>query len=672
MGLNLLNTTDFGPKNEKLFDVQFTDTDINLVWDLVSGLAKYNFGDARPGEFYSENGFNTSFADSSLKTLSVYKGASSGPRGFKYFYLYNEDLSTGTLDVSSLTHLEFFSVQYSNLTNIIFADHSTTPLALNIGNNNLTGTIDLSGLKNLKDNLQLNDNPNLTQVIFPTSIENAEPLTYIYLRDSDIQGILDISGLTNWRGTLNAVNNRDCSGILFPDTSADVTSLDLWQMGLTSIDLSGLTGLRSYVSLSNNYTMQSIILPETSAYFSTIVVRSCDLQGEQDLRHLTGNIQSMDWGSNNITSLLLADCSFPFTTFNFSSNDLVTVDVSNRMFNGIFSLRSNPTLTHVTLPDASCQFSQLDFGYNSQFTGNTSTPGVLDVSQHHISYSITLTACDVSVLLFDTDKCQDLQSLYLDNTKLHGTLDVSSLTNLRTLDIGKNTTTGPFTELLLPPGAPLSTLDIVYSDIYHGTMDISMLSTIEYLRINYCDVSVILWPADVSSSPLRTFEGYECNFSGNFDISNFYSLGGAFQCYNNNITSFTFPDASMSGGGSIRIQNNNLIGALDLSSLVKANYYFDGNNNLNLENVLWPVFEHPLSYVRWNDCSLNQTTVDGLLSNIVANYTDFYPTPSYNLTISLHGGNNAPPTDGSMNVDISTLEYIFGQSTKNLILTYNT
>lgn len=669
MGINLLNTTDFGPKNEKLFEVQFTDTDPNIAWNLISGFVKCDFGDARPGEFYSNNGINTSFVDSSLKILTVHKGASSGPRGFTYFYSYNNDLSTGTLDVSSLTYLESFSVRNSNLTNIIFTDYSTTPLVLGVGDNNLTGTIDLSGLKHLKDILSLNDNPNLTQIIFPTSIEGAEPITNLNFQDCDIEGILDISGLTNWSGMLNGINNTDCSGILFPDTSADITRLDLWQMGLTSIDLSALTGLRDSINLTNNYTLRSLILPETSAYFSLLNVRSGDLQGEYDLRHVSGSISSFDWGSNDITSMLMADCSFPFTSFNLSSNDLSTLDVSNRMFNGLFNVRANSLLTHVTLPDASCQFTQLDFGYNSNFNGNTATLGVFDVSNHYISYSINLTSCDISILSWDLDKCQDLQYLYLSNTKLHGMIDVSSLTGLRTLDLGNYIPSG-ITGLLLPPDASISTLDLVHTDIYHGTMDISMLSSVEYLRISYCDVSTIVWPTNCSSLTLKAFEGYNCNFSGNFDISNFYRLGGTFQCYNNNITSFTFPDVSMSVAGSIRLLNNNLSGTLDISTLVKANYYLDGNDNTNLENVLWPVFEQPLALIRWNDCSLNQTTVDGLLSNLSTYFTD--NSPVYNLTVSLQGGNNAVPTDGSLNVDISTLEYIFGNTSRTLTITYNT
>jgi len=667
MGLSFLNTA-LRPANEKLYDLYLNGSDIAYSQTLTSGLVKIIIdGSTINPEFYTTGGINRHLGDVEDRTLSVYKGSSSGAKSITYFSASFEDIM-GVLDISSLVGLEeLYIINSPDISALIFPSSSrafTNDITLQ--DINSVKSIDLSGLTNLGGNINIFLNDSLEEIKFPGLVDPDKEITSLGLRNNNLQGTLDISSLITVRGAITINQNPGLQNIIWPPSSGPITSLQFYQNGLLgTLDISGLsfsTASPCSLHVANNYVATGLLLPESSAYFTALTCYNCDFEGEIDLRPITGNVDDISFQQNRITSFLMADSSYPIYSFNLSSNQLTALDVSNRMFtNSNFFANGNTSCTLFVLPDASCSFRNFNIS-------RMAIPGVLDVSQHYFAGQFNIYQNNVTGLVWDIDKMSGVTSINLSsNSGITGVIDVSSLSGLTTLDLGITNIDG----LLLPPNIDFTTLDLAQTPYLHGTLDISLLKSISNLDIANTDVSVILWPPDVSSKTL-VFNGYGCNFSGTLDVSMFKNIGSFSVQGNSNLNYIVFPepDEVFTGYGGFRAENCDLLGPLDLSILSYAYYYLMGSDNNSLAEVIWPVFQRPFGFVQWHNCSLNQQTVDGLLSNLA----DFYSVniPGFNMTIYLQGGSNAVPTDGSLNVDISTLEYEFAQAGKTLTLTYNT
>lgn len=658
MGLNLLNTTDMGPKNEVLFGFDFEDTGINTQLQLTSGLVKC---DVSGNVFYTSSYINGSFGDASIRSAIVYKGASSGSKSIKYIYSYNDNL-VGILDVSGLVDCTNYTFRNSSIENIIFPNTHTEITRLDLRNNNLQGTLDISGLTNLTGEVYIDDN-NLSNIIFPDTSTADNPISTLQLDDNDLLSIVDMSKLKNLGGYVTIIDTYNITEIKFPVTNNEIYHLNVRQNDIQGIlDVSGLTGLWGYLSCANNYDMTGVLLPETSAYWDVLHFGNCNLSGVLDLSHVDGSIRQLYLNQNSLTDIILPDNDFPFYWFDVQVNQLTSIDVSNRMFEDCyFQAGSNTSVTKLVLPDASCSFR------NFNVYGIKPSNHIIDVSNHYFTSGyFSIAQCDISLFIWDVDKFQGVTNFNVaGNTQLKGTLDVSSLSSLTSLGIYS---TG-YTEVLLPIGASNFRLNANGSLAWKDTIDFSMLSSIDLLEISGVDVSTIIWP-DSSNNTLLGINIVSCNFSGEFDLSMFKNLDGNLFLNSNNITSFKWPEEGMIGtNNQFRVQNNNLQGTLDISTLNGLYYFCEGNSNPNLEEVLWPDFTNWFSRVDWGDCSLNQSTIDNLLSKL----NTYYSTGTVvNLTIDLAGGTNMPPTDGSQNSDILSLETIFSNAGRTLTLSYNT
>lgn len=671
MGLSLLNTTDFGPKHQKLCDIYSGGSDMDIYMILTSGAVKFEIdGSTINPEFYSSNGLNRHLGDVEDRTISVYKGASSGGKSITTFNASSEDI-VGVLDISSLVGLDSLAItNCADISTIIFPSYSrgySSQIYLG-SNTNLQGTLDLSGLSNLGGTVQIFGNSNLEEVKFG-SLDNPDAsIVDLSLRQNNLIGTLDISSLTTISGNVWIYDNPNLTNIIWPSTTNEVDNVSIYQNNLSIVDISSLkfsTSTLCTFNANNNSNATKLIFPETSANWTNITAYNNNYDEIVNLTGLTGDIAAITLRLNNLSgNFVLADSSAPITTFNISSNNFNSIDVSNRFFNNTnFNVSNNHICSQLILPDSSCVFS----GF---YAGFLSLSGLFDISNHYFTGTFNMYDNDISTLLWDPDKMVDLVELVLySNYNLSGVLDVSNMINLTSIKLANCSN---ITSLLLPSGNAMSTFDVGGINLYEDTLDISMWTKINKLSIGGNDVSTILWPSDLSAEDLLQISVPNCNFSV-IDVSMFNQISGALYLYNNpNLTTIRLPELGTKAGSYcyFRVENCNLQGTLDLSTFRDGYYSFDGYGNSLLENVIWPSsMAKPFGVARWHDCSLNQTSVDGLLSLLSNFYSSTSPT--LNLNVSLGGGNNATPTDGSLNVDISTLEYYFGLAGKTLTITYN-
>jgi len=295
-----------------------------------------------------------------------------------------------------------------------------------------------------------------------------------------------------------------------------------------------------------------------------------------------------------------------------------------------------------------------------------------DMTNHYFTGGIYLYNLPISKFDLDMSKC-DLTTLSLRNcSNLVGSYDVSSMSNLTSINV-EVTDIG----FVIPPKDVEGLAYNIGGSLCasNGIVDLSSVKSISSFEIRNTDASVIYWPYDSSSRGISQFRVDGCELNGTLDLRVFESISNDINVYGNSrLTELILPDASADYiyGGELLMYNCNLQGNLDLSKQrCQRNFNVSGNTNLmslDMPEVITNYNYHLTG--RFHDCSLNQTTIDTILSDYAYVFSTI--TVAYNFTLSLEGGTNMPPTDGSMNMDISTLEYEFSQAGKTLTLTYNT
>jgi uncharacterized protein YqkB len=598
----------------------------------------------------------------------VWKGGTSGGHGIKTVTV-NFQANIKSLDLSNIDNPDSISIyQCINLEKLKLPSFKSTALSIGMtAYNTKLASIDISTAIGIKS-LNINANPLLTTLLLPA--EPINPITsFSIISNSELQGTLDISSYKFGDNINISLYSNKLNNILLPDTSTLINNLRINNNQLTGIiDFSKLSGLKNGVHIGNNAGVTSVIFPETSANFSNVDLSYCSLNSA-DLSNLTGGISSLTLSGNSpMTSLILPDSSYPFNSFYHSSlPGMVTLDVSNRIFKDCsFSIDGCPNLTKLILPDASCSF-------NSFFAQSGKLTGILDLSNHYFKGSIIIYNHNpLTQIILDKTKLYGLTSFSMRNcTNLIGTYDLSDISTLTSVNV-------EYTDIsnIIPP-ANARNLSYNISGSYcasDGIIDLSSVASLRGLEARLTDASIIYWPYDVSSAKLYNFKVDGCNFSGVIDLSIFSEIEGEINISDNiGITGLILPEtlSSYSYGGWFYANNCNLQGNLDLSKKrVQSQFYL--NSNPNLVSIDMPSLVSSSNYWlngRFHNCGLNQTTVDNILSSFSNLFQQF--TISYPFNLSLEGGTNAIPTDGSLNIDISTLKYRFSQAGRVLTLTYN-
>lgn len=135
------------------------------AFTVSSGILKWDLGD---GNTLDSNSFSHSYADNSQKLVRVYKGTTSGGNSITGIDLSNDKI-TGSIDLSNLTSLATSILLYTNseLTEVI--NPSTNGNALNsyFSLCNISPTLDVTGIVNLGGTFSCFSNLNLYNLYLP-------------------------------------------------------------------------------------------------------------------------------------------------------------------------------------------------------------------------------------------------------------------------------------------------------------------------------------------------------------------------------------------------------------------------------------------------------------------------------------------------------------------------
>lgn len=670
MGLTQFNSTILRPANEVIFDASLTGDSITMNYGIRSGWFKYSVEGLDGSVYYNNTSINLAFPDASDRNLRVYKGGTSGGNGVYYINIFSEYIKS--LNFSKLKNLNQINLSAIYGCEEIIMPDECEPNAFYDGifiSNTDVSYLDLSAAVDVGNAINIRDNDSLENIILPIKTPGSDPISNLSIYNNALYGTLDVSTFTNLGNNATiALSNNNLDSILFPETSSNINNLNISFNNISgTVDLSKMTGLYDIVRLNSNNTISHVIFPDSSADWNLINLGYNSLL-TIDISNLIGFVDDVRLNNNSLTSVLLADSSIPMSYLDLSYNpDLITLDVSNRIFQGTLNLNNNTSLTNLYLPEPSCYFSSFSL-YRCPI------PGVLDVSNHYFSGNIQLSSTDISTFLFDPSKALDITGFYARNSNVETSLNFKPCKKLKNLSVEQSYLSG----IVYPDDASVINIDISSTDAVpaSGIVDLSMLQSIKSLGIRLTDASVILWPYDVSITNLWEFVADGCELADTLDLSMFPSLEANLDVYSNKRLKTIIlppnPNTTYPAGGFFRANDCSLEGSLDLSNLIIAGRWTIQNNS-GLTSITMPLGLYSNTYWyegRFNDCSLNQTTID----NILSTFSDFFETATIytNFTLALEGGGNAAPTDGSLNVDISTLEYLFSQSTKTLTLTYNT
>ena len=117
---------------------------------------------------------------------------------------------------------------------------------------------------NLSGQFQVYFNPNLTGI---THTASTETITNYQINNCDITGTHDISMLTGIDGDINLSNNSNLTEILFP--SGVTTSLDASSCGFTDIDLTEIN-LKSRCRVYNNTSLTGVTFTSSTETFQNV------------------------------------------------------------------------------------------------------------------------------------------------------------------------------------------------------------------------------------------------------------------------------------------------------------------------------------------------------------------------------------------------------------------
>jgi len=395
------------------------------------------------------------------------------------------------------------------------------------------------------------------------------------------------------------------------------------------LDTSGIKGsldfsnfdILTHTSVYDNPDLTELIIPTSGAWIY-LNADDCDLTGELDLSNMGQNpISQLAAGitmrrNYNLTSIKFPAMEASIGTLWIDQNGLTgTLDISGltNWTGGVFQCYQQ-NITKILMPPSVTQNMQFR-AYSNDLQGEldlsdvTGLYLVCDMSNNPNLTSVKFPVTNNRIIDLD---CH--------STGLIGVVDISGLTDLDgQVDF---TFDSSLTGILLPPtSGTISVFSFSNCDLT-GVIDISALTfNGQVIFNNNSNLTGIICP---SSGTFSWFQATDCSLNGNLDISGMTLTTNLNINGNSNLTSITWPSA-------IYGQMNNFI-------------------------------------IR--DCSVNQTTVDGMFSILNDWFTSNAPTTT--CTFQADGGGNAVPTDGSSNADILNLQSIFSGAGQILYININT
>lgn len=546
------------------------------------------------------------------------------------YQAYSCDVS-GTLDLSGLHRLGGTVSLYSNpkLTNVLFDSTSGNISALDIRFCNLSGSIDVSSL-NISGSISLGSNPRLTSVFLP-NVDTC--LNVISINDCSLSGVIDVSMFKN----LNYIYlpNNKITNILFPQSTTDVpVSITLTRNDI-SVNVFDVSMFKNISNLSlgtassqTNPRIGTILFPpDSSAVNTTIYADYCKLEGTLDLNGLK-NLYRLECSFNpNLTGLIGTKSSYRLGLYTFflnSCNLTGNLDISclKYIYDQVW-LNSNPNLTSVTHADSSLFLRNI----NSYYIHNCNISGTLDMTAAYPYFTIDFRAYSNPNLtqVIHPDNSAFISSYYVYSTGVTS----FDFTNFHNFGGAIFLHLNPkLTEIKMPYDSNRYITQFqVYDTSIMGVLDVSnSLFSGSFQAYNNPNLIGINFNRD-SSIDLSDLRIYNCPSLASLKLSNFEKLGSTsttsntsyMWVYNNpNLTSVTFPDSS-NHFFYFYLNNNNLTGTLDISSLIGLGTFststsiFTIANNPNLTNVIFPSSNYYMATFNCSSCNLLGTIdVSGL------------------------------------------------------------
>lgn len=301
------------------------------------------------GSIIDSNSFSHKYANTiSTKTVQVYKGTVAGAGNVTNVDLSFDNL-VGTVDVSSLCNLLFFTVQGNKkVTKVIFPEPSANWSYLSLQECDITGVLDVSNLVKLGGSFSVCENPKMTNILSPPTSNNF----YFWLaRDCCLNGTLDLTGL-KLGSTFGCSGNPQLTNIKFPSSSLTFSQITTYQTGISFLDISSLTNFGGGLMTQQCPNLTSIRNPVSSQKITYYDAYDCSLTGTLDVSgfsKLEGRIR-VD-GNDNLTNILLPSNAFygQINQFNVKNCSLNTTKI-DEIFLKLYNLydASLPTYSPIT------------------------------------------------------------------------------------------------------------------------------------------------------------------------------------------------------------------------------------------------------------------------------------------------------------------------------------
>jgi hypothetical protein len=561
------------------------------VFTASSGILNWNLGDVSNN--VNANSFTHTYAGSGNKTVSVYAGTTAG--------------------ASSVT-------------------------ALWMDSDNLVGTLDISCLINLGQNLVVNDNTSLTSLIVPYSTQN---FANFFAYNCDLTGTLNVSPLISLGGSFRVENNPKLTTIINPSSNDTFEYYYAYDCSLSStLNCASILYISDF-RVQNNTNLTSIKNPY--------------------------KLKNTSYALNYTTTYYYA----------YNCNLTGTLDCSGiRGMGGYFDVHDNPLLTKIIHFDSSANYLYY-YAYDCDLTG---TLDVSCIANLGLTFDVHNNRKLTKIL---NPKVEDAVMLYYYayDCSLSGTLDCSTFTFLEKFDVHGNQTLqyilNAKTSEIGSPGA-ISTYH-AYNCNLTGTLDISCFKYFgaDFDVHNNPNLQYIRNPSTVSS--MNNYRAYDCNLTGTLDWSKVSELDGIFDVHNNpNLTSIINPNVT-TGDISVYDANHcNLTGTLDISSLRDLRYV-NLEHNSKLQTIRFPfstgmftsAFNCPIYNINARDCSLSRNNVDTILTGLL-DYYNYVGSITRDVCIYLDGGATQPPSYGWSAPSIIGLFSAFGGSAYDISIRINT
>ena len=349
--------------------------------------------------------------------------------------LYNSYFSKGYINSSDVASTTALNVSGCNISNLTGIGYFTNLRNLNCSNNNLPSLPTLpGGLTSLFcNNNQLTALPTL-----PSTIQT------LYAGSNRFNGTLSITGKSNL-STLDVSNNTM------------MTTLNCSGNALTSLSYYGCTALKTLNCSSNNLSS----LPTLPSGLTTLYCNNNQLTA---LPTLPSTIQTLYAGSNKFNGTL---------TITGKSN-LITLDVSNNTLITTLNCSSN-ALT--TLGYSGCTGLKTLNCYSNNLTSLPTLPS-----------GLTTLYCNNNQITALPTLPNTIQTLYAGSNKFNGTLTITGMSSLSTLDVSNN--------------AMMTTLNCSGNAL--TSLNIANCTSLKSLQINENQIKSVAMGNIITGLPMRT------------------------------------------------------------------------------------------------------------------------------------------------------------------------